>query len=177
MGGAVPQLPASAPLPPLSDRALSTFSDAVELFFAGSSSDLTGVGPDPGTIHVVAQPPSPGDPDGGGTAGAYRSNVSGQVGPLRLLTPSEFRARLVPGKGFNIEIELDWVSFGAPPADAGTQAGFDLGVDLMLPGDGGGAHLFQSFYYVNPEGTNGVCPPGNPQPACSDRTWCKPVLQ
>jgi hypothetical protein len=155
--------------------------DAVEVLVAGSSANLTGdVEGDPGTMHVIAAPPAL-DAGGGGSALTFAVNANGSGGGAPLPASAGFAARLDPGVGYDIELQIPWSTLGPPYPTSGSTIGLDIGIDVMLPNDDGGLDWHQAFHkvlaLVGTEMPNGAClSPTDPHPACDDRTWCRPAL-
>jgi hypothetical protein len=154
--------------------------DAVEILVAASQADLTGdVEGDPGTMHLIVAPAF-GTDASGYEAGAFIESAQANGGPLLMNYPP-YAARVEPGVGYDVELEIPLSVLGQPDAAWGPKVGFDVGIDLVLPNDDGGFDWYQTFHEVlglsGGAMPNGACPFNNfPTPSCDDRTWCTPTL-
>jgi hypothetical protein len=159
--------------------------DAVEIAVAVSRADLTGnpTG-DLGTTHIIAAPIEDGG-DGAGIAWTYPANGAPPT-PGPITAPVQFAARVEQNVGYDIELEIPWSALlgGTQPQPAlttGSQVGFDVGIDLVLPDDAGQPTVYQAFHSVlaltEGQDPSDACIHGiAAYPGCDDRTWCHPTL-
>ena len=157
--------------------------DAIELFTASSSADLTG-SQDDDAIHLAVSPPATAAMPGG-RATYFVANVGTYNGMSTFPVPmGTSLGCIVADAGYDIEFEVPWHAPWLSPQptsvpSAGQMAGFNFALDVPSVDDAGFKQTFEHLAPIPEGGATDNCVSFGVMeaPFCDDRCSCAPMLR